>query len=66
MRIHFAIIATVFVGSLASADEGMWTLDNFPVDRVKKKYSAEISEDWLTNVQSSVARMDSGCSASFV
>ncbi len=50
----------------ALADEGMWTLDNFPAAAVEEKYGVRISDEWLDTVQSSVARMDSGCSASFV
>jgi hypothetical protein len=50
----------------AVADEGMWTLDNFPSAAVEAKYGVKISDAWLETVQSSVARLDSGCSASFV
>jgi len=61
LLIVFAIMA---VPSLA--DEGMWTLDNFPSAAVKEKYGVNITDAWLETVKSSVARMDSGCSASFV
>ncbi|MGI9238335.1 MAG: S46 family peptidase [Woeseiaceae bacterium] len=50
----------------ASADEGMWTLENFPKSTVKNKYGVEITDRWLETVKSSVARLDSGCSGSFV
>ncbi len=50
----------------ASADEGMWTLDNFPSAEVNEKYGVQITDDWLETVRRSVPRMDSGCSASFV
>ena len=56
----------VIVSNPAFADEGMWTLDNFPTAAVKDKYGVDISDSWLETVKSSVARMDSGCSASFV
>lgn len=58
------VIAIISVESLA--DEGMWTLDNFPSAAVKDKYGVNISNAWLETIKSSVARMDSGCSASFV
>lgn len=48
------------------ADEGMWTLDNFPAAAVNEKYGVQITDAWLERVRSSVARLDSGCSASFV
>lgn len=50
----------------ALADEGMWTLDNFPAAAVNEKYGVRITDAWLERVRSSVARLDSGCSASFV
>jgi hypothetical protein len=59
-------VAFVAMSATVAADEGMWTLDNFPKVAVEKKYGAKITDAWLQTVQSSVARMDSGCSASFV
>jgi hypothetical protein len=50
----------------AAADEGMWTFDNFPSQRVKQKYGFGPSQRWLDHVRSSAARLSSGCSASFV
>jgi len=50
----------------ALTDEGMWTLDNFPGEAVYEKYGVQITDAWLETVKSSVARLDSGCSASFV
>jgi len=61
------LFATLVVAcSVALADEGMWTLDNFPSAAVKEKYGVQITDAWLETVKSSVARLDSGCSASFV
>ncbi len=60
----FAIL--IAASSSALADEGMWTLDNFPARAVQEKYGAKITEDWLQTVKRSVARLDNGCSASFV
>jgi hypothetical protein len=47
------------------ADEGMWTYDNFPVQRVREQYGAEISPQWLDRVRRASVRL-SNCSASFV
>jgi hypothetical protein len=49
----------------AFAEEGMWTFDNFPSDRVKQSYGIEISSAWLDHVRLSTLRL-SNCSASFV
>src|SRR5688572_4791217 len=61
------LVALLFLatGSL-SADEGMWTFDNFPRAVVQKKYGVQITDQWLNRVQRSVVRLETGCSASFV
>ncbi len=66
MKNTFLLVILVVMSGPALADEGMWTLDNFPSAAVKDKYGVDISRAWLEKVRSSVARMDSGCSASFV
>lgn len=48
------------------ADEGMWTLNNFPRETVKKKYQFDATPDWVQHVQLSSARLAGGCSGSFV
>jgi hypothetical protein len=48
------------------ADEGMWTLDNFPTATVKEQLGAVIDEKWLQKMRSSTVRLDSGCTGSFV
>jgi hypothetical protein len=52
-------------GAAASADEGMWTFDNFPKAKVSAQYGFRITDDWLHHVMRSAVRL-SGCSASFV
>lgn len=47
------------------ADEGMWTIDNFPSDKVAEKYGVEIGEGWLRAAQLATTRMENGCTASF-
>ncbi len=51
---------------LAHADEGMWTLNNFPKKAFEKKYHYVPTDDWLKHVQLSSARLAGGCSGSFV
>lgn len=65
--IAFTLIAAViFTGSAAHADEGMWTLNNFPKAAVKQKYGVDISDTWLAHTQRSITRHESGCTGSFI
>ena len=66
MKNLIVVISLVAISIPSIADEGMWTLDNFPKAAIKQKYGVDINDAWLETVKSSVARMDSGCSASFV
>ena len=51
---------------LAVADEGMWTFDAFPADRVQRAYGFAPDARWLERVRLSSARLARGCSGSFV
>ncbi len=67
---HLAVLALASALSLAmaataAAEEGMWTLDNFPHEAVAETYGVEIDEDWLTTVRRATTRMG-GCTGSFV
>jgi hypothetical protein len=61
-----AALALAFVAAPASADEGMWTFDNFPSAAVKAKYGFGPDQAWLDHVRLSAVRLSSGCSASTV
>jgi hypothetical protein len=50
----------------AQADEGMWTFDNFPADKVQAAYGVTIDQSWLDRVQAASVRLTNGCSASVV
>src|ERR1700675_3308251 len=50
----------------AFADEGMWTFDAFPSERVDKAYGFAPDRAWLDHVRLSSVRLARGCSASFV
>ncbi|OGQ14013.1 MAG: dipeptidyl-peptidase [Deltaproteobacteria bacterium RBG_16_71_12] len=50
----------------AVADEGMWTYNNFPADKVAAKYQFKPDQAWLDKVRLGSARLAQGCSASFV
>jgi hypothetical protein len=59
-------LALVLAAAGARADEGMWTYDNFPKDKVKQKYGFSPSDDWLSAARLSSVRLAGGCSGSFV
>ena len=50
---------------IAVADEGMWTVDNFPAAAIRQKHGVEITPQWLEQVRLSTVRL-AGCTASFV
>ena len=61
-----ALLAVCAAASAASADEGMWTFDNFPAAKVKAAYGVDITPAWLDRVRGAAVRLSSGCSASVV
>src|SRR5215475_8320898 len=52
--------------SPSHADEGMWLFNNPPKKILKEKYNFEPPAEWLTNVQQSAVRFNSGGSGAFV
>jgi hypothetical protein len=50
----------------AQADEGMWTYNNFPKDKVQASYNFTPDDAWLEHVRLSSVRLAGGCSGSFV
>jgi len=73
-------IPTVFIGFMAAvtlfaagarADEGMWLFSHPPLSRLEKDHAAglkgvKVSTEWLTHLQQSSVRFNSGGSGSFV
>jgi len=53
------------LAGVASADEGMWTIDNFPSEAVKAKYGVNINDAWLKSAQLATTRLENGCTGSF-
>jgi len=49
----------------AIADEGMWTVDNFPSAAVAEKYHVDINDAWLHAAQLATTRLENGCTGSF-
>jgi len=57
--------ALVFLLALPAlrADEGMWTFDNIPMQKIKAKYGVELSPAWLKNLQLATVRFPGGTGA---
>lgn len=60
-----AFALTAVLAPAANADEGMWTFDNFPTQKVKDTYGVTLDRAFLDKIQSAAVRL-SGCSASVV
>jgi len=63
------VLAGVLLGGLtmaASADEGMWLLNDPPRDLLRQKYGFELTDAWLTNAMLASVRLNSGGSGGFV
>ncbi len=50
----------------ASGDEGMWTFDNLPVERLKESYGFAPAAPWLELLQKASTRFNDGGSGAFV
>ncbi len=50
----------------AKAEEGMWTLDHLPLEKIKQEMGQEPSAAWVDRVQHAAVRLAGGCSGSFV
>jgi hypothetical protein len=61
-----AALGLAAVHTSARADEGMWTFNNFPADRVAKAYGFRPDQAWLDRVRLASVRLAEGCSAAFV
>ena len=48
------------------ADEGMWTFDNLPIQKMKAKYGFAPDQAWLDHVRQSAVRFSNGGSGSFI
>ena len=58
-------LVSLSLSFIAFADEGMWTIDNFPADAVAEKYDVDIDDDWLRRARLATARLENGCTGSF-
>lgn len=69
MRHHALVMAAaaavLAAASTARAEEGMWTLDNFPIARANQTLGTHIDQAFLDRVRLASAKFG-GCSAGFV
>jgi hypothetical protein len=61
-----AVIVLAAALAPARADEGMWTFNNVPADKVESAYGFRPDQQWLDHVRLSSVRLARGCSGSFV
>src|SRR5438128_5115921 len=64
-KILCALVLLFFTG-YASADEGMWLLDQPPRQLLKNKYNFDLTDAWLERAQLASIRFNNGGSGSFV
>jgi len=60
------LMMLLLTGAAARADEGMWTLDSPPLQRIERSTGFVPSPAWLDKAMHASARLARGCSASFV
>jgi hypothetical protein len=68
MRLRHLAAALVLGGTAmtASADEGMWLLNDPPRERLKTQYGFELTDPWLARAMHGSVRLNSGGSGGFV
>ncbi len=66
MKRLLILVVCLMAAGVIVADEGMWTLDNFPSETVRAKYGVDIDDAWLERVQLATTRLEGGCTGSFV
>ena len=62
----YAILLAAWPLISANADEGMWTLDNFPSAAVAAAYGADVDPQALGRLSLATVRIEGGCTGSFV
>ena len=65
MRKRIFAFVVLCLSSSASADEGMWTVENFPAKSVADHYGVDIGDEWLRHAQLATTRLENGCTGSF-
>ena len=70
MRRRFPVlllaVVTAFSASFARSDEGMWTYDRFPAEKIEAAYGFAPDTAWLDRLRLGSVRLDNACSAALV
>ena len=66
MTMRFWLSVLLVTGTQALADEGMWTLSNFPHQALEQKYDLALGDEWLQRVRQATVRLEGGCTGSLV
>jgi len=61
-----SLLAGTIAARPAAAAEGMWTLDNVPLEAIRKELGFKPDSAWLERVRLASVRLAGGCSGSFV
>lgn len=65
-RLILFALASLTLGALVLADEGMWLFNHAPAEKIKAAYNFTLTPAWLGHLQKSSVRFNSGGSGSFV
>lgn len=66
MKTRLVVIALLGAfGAVLTADEGMWRLDQLPLDAIQKTYGVRLTPADLARVQGAVVRISSGGTGTF-
>src|SRR5258705_13180205 len=60
------LLRAVLAGFSCWADEGMWPVNQFPKEAVKKRYGFEVTDGFLDHIQRSSVRFNNGGSGSII
>jgi Peptidase S46. len=66
MTRQLALLLAASAGLLCRADEGMWLVNQFPTQAVKKAYGFAPTDQFLQHIQRASVRFNNGGSGSFI
>ena len=66
MAKRLLLLLAALAGFLCWADEGMWPVNQFPKEAVKKRYGFDVTDGFLDHIQRSSVRFNNGGSGSII
>ena len=61
-----ASVSFLFVGSVAFAEEGMWSYDKLPIEQIANKYDIKLTPPEIDKIMRASVRVNEVCSGAFV